>query len=235
MLFNELDMKTISWKIIGLAAVAMILAAIPAAAQYRTKTPTHYSPVQAAELHFVDGNIGNYPIMRIGKELIRVANGPEQTLRMPLTYVESIFFKDGCTLYFDNGEFQFDKLVRPAHLENETGNVLLEGVLPLTKPQAKSLLGPEYYPQYRKQAALVLAGKISIGVGTAFLLPYLGTAIECKSASEAFKGMNTSWKAVTLGGGGLILAGAVVFLIGNSGCSHVIANYNDGLGLAYTF
>ena len=69
MLFNELDMKTISWKIIGLAAVAMILAAIPAAAQYRTKTPTHYSPVQAAELHFVDGNIGNYPIMRIGKRI----------------------------------------------------------------------------------------------------------------------------------------------------------------------
>ena len=228
-------MKTNRWKIIALTTLALILAAIPSAAQYRTKTPTHYSPVQAAELHFVDGNIGNYPIMRIGKELIRVENGPEQTMRMPLTYVDSILFKDGCTLYFDKGEFQFDKLVRPALLKNETGNVLLEGVLPLTKPQAKSLLGPEYYPQYRKQAALVLAGKISIGVGTAFLLPYLGTSIECKSASEAFKEMNPNWKAVTLGGGGLILAGAAVFLIGNSGCSRVIANYNDGLGLAYTF
>ena len=228
-------METNRWKIIGLTTLAMILAAIPAAAQYRTKTPTHYSPVQAAELHFVDGNIGNYPIMRIGKELIRVENGPEQTMRMPLTYVDSILFKDGCTLYFDKGEFRFDKLVRPALLKNETGNVLLEGVLPLTKPQAESLLGPEYYPQFRKHAALVLAGKISIGVGTAFLLPYLGTAIECKSASEAFKEMNPSWKAVTLGGGGLILAGAAVFLIGNSGCSRVIANYNDGLGLAYTF
>ena len=220
---------------IGLAAAALIMAAIPAAAQYRGQNPIHYSPVQAAELHFVDGNIGNYPIMRIGKELIRVENGPEQTMRMPLTYVDSILFKDGCTLYFNKGEFRFDKLVRPALLKNETGNVLLEGVLPLTKPQAKSLLGPEYYPQYRKQAALVLAGKISIGVGTAFLLPYLGTAIECKSASEAFKGMNTSWKAVTLGGGGLILAGAAVFFIGNSGCSRVVTNYNDGLGLAYTF
>ena len=228
-------METNRWKIIGLTTLALILAAIPAAAQYRTKTPTHYSPVQAAELHFVDGNIGNYPIMRIGKELIRVENGPEQTMRMPLTYVDSILFKDGCTLYFDKGEFQFDKLVRPALLKNETGNVLLEGVLPLTKPQAESLLGPEYYPQFRKHAALVLAGKISIGVGTAFLLPYLGTAIECKSASEAFKEMNPNWKAVTLGGGGLILAGAAVFLIGNSGCSRVIANYNDGLGLAYTF
>ena len=228
-------METNRWKIIALTTLALILAVIPSAAQYRTKTPTHYSPVQAAELHFVDGNIGNYPIMRIGKELIRVENGPEQTMRMPLTYVDSILFRDGCTLYFDKGEFQFDKLVRPALLKNETGNVLLEGVLPLTKPQAKSLLGPEYYPQYRKQAALVLAGKISIGVGTAFLLPYLGTAIECKSASEAFKEMNPNWKAVTLGGGGLILAGAAVFLIGNSGCSRVIANYNDGLGLAYTF
>lgn len=228
-------MKTISWKIIGLAAAALILAAIPAAAQYRTKTPTHYSPVQAAELHFVDGNIGNYPIMRIGKELIRVANGPEQTLRMPLTYVDSILFKDGCTLYFDKGEFRFDKLVRPALLKNETGNVLLEGVLPLTKSQAESLLGPEYYPQFRKHAALVLAGKISVGVGTTLLFPYIGSAISCKSTTEAFKTMSPGLKAVTLSGGGLILAGAAVFFIGNAGCSRVIANYNDGLGLAYTF
>ena len=227
-------MKTISWKMIGLVAVAMILAAMPAAAQYRGQNPSHYAPVQAAELHFVDGNIGNYPIMRIGKQLLRVENG-DQTLRMPLTYVESILFKDGCTLYFDKGEFQFDKLVRPALLKNETGDVLLEGVLPLTKSQAESLLGPEYYPQYRKQAALVLAGKISVGVGTAFLLPYLGTSIDCKSTSEAFKTMSPGWKAVTLSGGGLILAGAAVFLIGNSACNRIIATYNDGLGVAYTF
>ena len=225
-------MKTISWKMIGLAAVAMILAAIPAAAQYQH--PSHYSPVQAAELHFVDGNIGNYPIMRIGKELIRVENG-DQTMRMPLTYVDSILFKDGCTLYFDKGEFQFDKLVRPALLKNETGDVLLEGVLPLTKPQAESLMGPEYYPQYRKQAALVLAGEIGVGVGAALLLPYLGTAIDCKSTSEAFKTMSPGWKAVTISGGGLILAGAAVLLIGNTGCNRIIATYNDGLGVAYTF
>ena len=228
-------MKTISWKMIGLAAVAMILAVMPAAAQYRGQNPIHYSPVQAAELHFVDGNIGNYPIMRIGKQLLRVENGPEQTMRMPLTYVDSILFKDGCTLYFDKGEFRFDKLVRPALLKNETGDVLLEGVLPLTKPQAESLLGPEYYPQYRKQATLVLAGKISIGVGTALLLPYMGRAIDCKSTSEAFKTMSPGWKAVTLSGGGLILAGAAVFLIGNSACDRIIATYNDGLGVAYTF
>ena len=220
---------------IGLAAAALIMAAVPAAAQYRGQNPIHYSPVQAAELHFVDGNIGNYPIMRIGKQLIRVENGPEQTMRMPLTYVDSILFKDGCTLYFNKGEFRFDKLVRPALLKNETGDVLLEGVLPLTKPQAESLLGPEYYPQYRKQATLVLAGKISIGVGTALLLPYMGRAIDCKSTSEAFKTMSPGWKAVTLSGGGLILAGAAVFLIGNSACDRIIATYNDGLGVAYTF
>ena len=220
---------------IGLAAAALIMAAVPAAAQYRGQNPIHYSPVQAAELHFVDGNIGNYPIMRIGKQLIRVENGPEQTMRMPLTYVDSILFKDGCTLYFNKGEFRFDKLVRPALLKNETGDVLLEGVLPLTKPQAESLLGPEYYPQYRKQATLVLAGKISIGVGTALLLPYMGRAIDCKSTSEAFKTMSPGWKAVTLSGGGLILAGAAVFLIGNSACDRIIATYHDRLGVAYTF
>ena len=47
--------------------------------------------------------------------------------------------------------------------------------------------------------------------------------------------MNPGWKAVTLSGGGLILAGAAVFLIGNTGCNRIIATYNDGLGLAYTF
>ena len=219
----------------GLVAVALILAAIPAAAQYRGQNPSHYSPVQAAELHFVDGNIGNYPIMRIGKQLLRVENGPEQTMRMPLTYVDSILFKDGCTLYFDKGEFQFDKLVGPALLKNETGDVLLEGVLPLTKPQAESLLGPEYYPQYRKNAALVLAGEISVGVGTAWLLPYLGSSIQMKSTSKAFKEVSPAAKAVTLGGGGLILAGAVVFLIGNTGCNRIINTYNNGLGVAYTF
>ena len=103
------------------------------------------------------------------------------------------------------------------------------------KPQAESLLGPEYYPQYRKQATLVLAGKISIGVGTALLLPYMGRAIDCKSTSEAFKTMSPGWKAVTLSGGGLILSGAAVFLIGNSACDRIIATYNDGLGVAYTF
>ena len=57
--------------------------------------------------------------------------------------------------------------------------------------------------------------------------------------SECIEGLNLNpegiYADVTFGGGGLILAGAAVFLIGNSGCSRVIANYNDGLGLAYTF
>ena len=228
-------MKSFNWTIIGLAAAALILTALPAAAQYPVKTVGHYPAVQAAELHFVDGNIGQYPIMRIGKEVIRVDVGDNQSTRMPLTYVESILFKDGCTLYFDKGEFRFDKLVQPARLKNESGTVLLEGVLPLTKPQAESLLGPKYNAQYRKQANLLLAGEITLGAGTAMLIPFIGTAIGCKSASEAFKDMNTSWKAVTLGGGCFVIAGTVAALIGNAGCNRVIATYNDGVGVAYTF
>ena len=219
----------------ALLLVACLVAAFPAAAQYPVRTAGHYSAVPAAEMHFVDGNIGNYPIMRIGKELIRVDIGNDQSTRMPLTYVDSILFKDGCTLYFDKGEFRFDRLVQPAWLKNETGTVLLEGVLPLTKPQAASLLGPEYYPKYRRQASLLLAGEITVGVGTAMLIPYIGLAVGCKSATVPFKEMNPVWKAVTLGGGGLILAGAALALIGNSGCNRVIATYNDGVGVTYSF
>ena len=214
---------------------ACLVAAFAAAAQYPVRTVGHYSAVPAAELHFVDGNIGNYPIMRIGKELIRVDIGNDQSTRMPLTYVDSILFKDGCTLYFDKGEFRFDRLVQPARLKNETGTVLLEGVLPLTKPQAASLLGPEYYPKYRRQASLLLAGEITVGVGTAMLIPYIGWAVGCKSATVAFKEMSPGWKAITLSGGGLILAGAALALIGNSGCNRVIATYHDGVGVAYSF
>ena len=72
---------------------ACLVAAFSAAAQYPVRTVGHYSAVPAAELHFVDGNIGNYPIMRIGKELIRVDIGNDQSTRMPLTYVDSILFQ----------------------------------------------------------------------------------------------------------------------------------------------
>ena len=27
----------------------------------------------------------------------------------------------------------------------------------------------------------------------------------------------------------------IIYIIGNSGCNRVVATYNDGLGLAYTF
>ena len=41
LIFDELDMKTNRWKMTGLVAVALILAAIPAAAQYRGQNPSH--------------------------------------------------------------------------------------------------------------------------------------------------------------------------------------------------
>ena len=42
-------------------------------------------------------------------------------------------------------------------------------------------------------------------------------------------------KGVTIGGGCLFIAGIVVSIIGNSGCNRVVASYNNGVGLAYTF
>ena len=149
---------------------------------------------------------------------------------------------DGCTLFFDKGEFQFDKLVPPARLKNESGDVLLEGVLKLTRDQAATLMGPETYAEFRKNNKTLQAGVITIMGGSVLLLPYLGSCIvNAMDPSggggpiETFKLMPTSYKCVTLGGGCVLLARAVLAFIGNSGCNRVVATYNNGLGLAYTF
>lgn len=230
----------------GLAC--FLLAALPAAAQYPAQSGLH-TPVRtssgnaatpAAEFHFVDGTTGHYPIVRISKELVRVNTGGDQSMRMPLTYVDSIRFQDGCSLHFDKGALQFDQLTQPARLKNEIGDVLLEGVLQLTKPQAEALMGPTYYPQFRKQARLLKAGEITVFAGTAMLIPYLGSTIPGVLAgnftpAEVFWEMTPFWKGVTLGGCGALLTGAVLAFIGNAGCNRVIATYNNGLGVAYTF
>ena len=228
--------------------VCFVFAAIPAWAQYSAQssiqTPVRtvggYSATPAAEFHFVDGTTGHYPILRISKDLVRVNTGGDQSTRMPLTYVDSIRFQDGCTLHFDKGVFQLDQTTQPARIKNELGDVLLEGVLQLTKPQAEALMGPAYYPQFRKQARLLKAGEITVFAGTAMLIPYLGLSIPGAfsgnvTPSEAFKAMSPYWRGVTIGGCGALLTGAVLAFIGNAGCNRVIATYNDGLGVAYTF
>ena len=225
-----------------------LLTAFPAASQYASKyglqTPVRtisaYPATPAAEMHFVDGTIGHYPILRISKDLIRVNTGSDQSTRMPLTYVDSIRFQDGCTLHFDNGVFQFDQLGQPARLANEIGDVLLEGVLQLSKPQAEALMGPEYYRPFRKQAKLLKAGEITLFAGTAMVIPFVGKAIPYAfsgdfSPVEVFNDMPPFWKGVTIGGCGALLTGAALALIGNAGCNRIIATYNNGLGVAYAF
>ena len=226
---------------IRLILLFLLAAAFSAAAQAPPRYVYHYPAVMPpADIHFVDGTSGMYPIERIGKELMRVGLGNDDSRRIPLTIVKSIQFSDGCTLFFEEGKPQFDKLVQPAHLKNENGDALLEGVLPLSKPQAEALMGPAYYPQFRKQSRLLLAGEITLFTGTGMVLPYLGTAIVSSvskqvSFADTFKEMSPVWKGVTVGGCGVLLAGIVVILIGNSGCNRIIADYNNGLGVAYTF
>ena len=228
---------------IRMIILLMLVAAFSAAAQdqvlHAVRTVSG-NPSVPAEIRFVDGNVSRFPVIRISKDLLRVEAGGEQSRRMPLTYVESVRFSDGCTLKFEEGLFRFDKLTGPAQLRNEAGDVLLEGVLPLTRPQAESLMGPEYYAKFRRQARLLTAGEITLFTGSAMLIPYLGSIINGTSAGnhspvDAFRDMSSGWKWVTAGGCGLLLTGAVIALIGNSGCNRVIATYNDGLGVAYTF
>ena len=230
----------------GLAC--FLLTAFPAAAQYARQADTH-TPVRtvsgnavtpAAEFHFVDGTTGHYPIVRISKDLVRVNTGGDQSMRMPLTYVDSIRFQDGCSLHFDKGALQFDQLTQPARLKNEIGDVLLEGVLQLSKPQAEALMGPEYYRPFRKKVRLLKAGEITLFAGTAMVIPFVGKAIPGAfsgnfTPAEAFNYMSPFWKGVTIGGCGALLTGAALALIGNAGCNRIIATYNDGLGVAYTF
>ena len=224
-----------------------LLTALPAAAQFppagtspAVRTVTGGSGAPAAEFHFVDGTTSLYPIIRISQDLVRVNTGGDQSTRMPLTYVDSIRFQDGCTLHFDQGEFQFDQLVQPARLKNEIGDVLLEGVLQLTKPQAEALMGSEYYRPFRKKVRLLKAGEITLFAGTAMMIPFVGKAIPGAfsgnfTPAEAFNYMSPFWKGATIGGCGALLTGAALALIGNAGCNRIIATYNDGLGVAYTF
>ena len=225
-----------------LTILLLLMTAFSASAQFPPRTVTHYPAVEpAAEIHFVDGNVGHYAIMRIGQDVMRVAVGGDQSTRMPLTYVESIRFQDGCTLYYDRGELQFDRLVQPARLKNEGGDPVLEGVLKLTGAQAESLMGPDLYRQYRKNSGLALAGTITAAAGTLMLMPYMGKTVtfitrgESAAPIKSFKDMSPVGKGITIGGGTALLAGIVIYIIGNSGCNRIIATYNDGLGLAYTF
>ena len=225
-----------------LTLLLLLVTAFSASAQFPPRTVTHYPAVRpSAEIRFVDGNVGDYPIMRIGKDVMRVEVGGDQSTRMPLTYVESIRFQDGCTLYYDRGELQFDRLVQPARLKNEGGDAVLEGVLPLTGSQAESLMGQDLYRQFRKQSGLVLAGTITAAAGTLMLMPYVGKTVTFITTGQraapisSFKDMSPLGKGVTIGGGVTLLAGVVIYILGNSGCNRVIASYNDGLGLAYTF
>ena len=214
--------------------------AASAFAQFPVKTTVQYpSVLPAAEIHFNDGNIEHYPIKRISKDLIRVDTGNDQSIRMPLTYVNSIHFKDGCTIYFDQGEFQFDKLVQPARLKSDSGEALLEGVLKLSKSQAASLMGPELYGEFQKNSRLLQVSLGTMMTGFVMVLPYTGQCIaglgHGNSPGDVFKNFSTTMKCVTVGGAGVLVAGIVMSYIANNGCKRVVATYNDGLGLAYTF
>ena len=223
-----------------LIVLLLSVTAFQAAAQFPVKTVTHFpSVLPSAEIHFMDGNINSYPIKRISKDLIRVDTGDLQSIRIPLTFVESIHFKDGCTLFFENGQFQFDKLISPARLKNESGDALLEGVLQLDMQQTASLMGPDLYPQFRKNSRLLKIGVGTLATGCIMTLPYFGAAsiaiFHGESPGQAFKEMSPFWKGITIGGGSLLLAGITMAVIGNANCNRIAATYNNGLGVAYTF
>ena len=230
-----------------LAVLLLLMTAFSAAAQFPVRTVYHYPTVQPpAEIRYMDGRVDHYAIKRIAKDVMRVEVGNDQfgndqSTRIPLTFVESIRFQDGCTLYFDQGELQFDRLVQPAWLKNEAGDAVLEGVLKLSGPQAESLMGPDLYRQFRKHSGLTLAGSITMATGVLMLVPYMGQAVSFIAGGEkaapigAFKAMRPLGKGVTIAGGTAILAGLVIYIIGNQGGNRVVATYNEGLGLAYTF
>ena len=205
-----------------LAALLLLMTAFSAAAQFPVRTVYHYPTVQPpAEIRYMDGRVDHYAIKRIAKDVMRVEVGNDQSTRIPLTFVESIRFQDGCTLYFDQGELQC--------------------VLKLSGPQAESLMGPDLYRQFRKQSGLTLAGSITMATGVLMLVPYMGQTVSFIAGGEkaapigAFKAMRPLGKGVTIAGGSALLAGLVIYIIGNRGGNRVVATYNDGLGLAYTF
>ena len=168
-----------------LTVLLFLLTAFSAAAQFPTRTVFHYPTVQPpAEIRFMDGRVDHYAIKRIAKDVMRVDLGGDQSTRIPLTVVESIRFQDGCTLYFDGGELQFDRLVQPAWLKNEAGDAVLEGVLKLSGPQAESLMGPDLYRQFRKHSGLTLAGSITMATGVLMLVPYMGQTVSFIAGGE---------------------------------------------------
>ena len=215
---------------IRLTIILLLLTAFSAAAQYPVKTVNYYPSSAPAEIHYVDGNMGTYPIMRITKDLIRVDSGDNQSMRMPLTYLESIRFADGCTVFFENGQFQLNKLVQPAVIKNEHGDALLEGVLKLNSAQAEALMGPEAYSKFRNNSRMVKIGTGSMALGTMLCIPRFMSLV----LKDSMKLSDRADKMAIIGGGFLV-GGLIVTLIGNNGCNRVAATYNNGLGLAYTF
>ena len=213
-----------------LTVILLLLTAFSAAAQFPVKTVNYYPASAPAEIHFVDGNVSTYPIMRITKDLIRVDPGNNNSIRMPLTYLESIRFNDGCTMFFDKGQFQFDKLVQPAVIKNEYGDAMLEGVLKLNNAQAEALMGSETFREFRKNSLMVKIGTGSFAVGTMLCIPIFMSAVMPKSI-----GLTDNGKKMGIAGGAFLVGGLIVTLIGNNGCKRVAATYNNGLGLAYTF
>ena len=215
---------------IRLTILLLLLTAFSAAAQFPVKTVNYYSPSAPAELHFVDGNVSTYPIMRITKDLIRVDPGNDRSIRMPLTYLESIRFSDGCTLFFDKGQFQFDKLVQPAVIKNEYGDAMLEGVLKLNNAQAEALMGPKAFSEFRKNSLMVKIGTGSFAVGTMLCIPMFMSLVMYNTI-----GIYNTAIVMAETGSVFLVGGLIVTLIGNHGCKRIAATYNNGLGLAYTF
>ena len=225
---------------IRLVILLLLVTAFSAAAQAPTNVVTHYPPVlPPAEIHFTDGNVSSYPIMRISKDAIRVGTFSDQSIRMPLTYVDRIHFKDGCILPFEDGQFRFDKLTTPALLSNESGDALIEGVLKLTSQQTAALMGPEFYPQFRKNSVITKIGVATMATGFAITVPYLGYAVQgiCEGSNpiKTFKEISPTLKGVTIGGGVVLLGGIVTAIIGNNNCKRIVASYNEGVGISYNF
>lgn len=217
---------------IRLTIILLVLTAFSAAAQYPVKSVSYYSSSAPAELRFVDGNVGTYPIMRITNDLIRVDSDDNQSMRMPLTYLESIRFSDGCTMFFENGVFQFDKLVQPALLKNEAGDPMLQGVLKLTNAQAGALMGAEAFRSFKKNSRLLKIGVGTVAAGTILTIPYFSSIV--LNSFNSRKIMEVGGP-LAIAGGTLLVSGLVMYFIGNSHCNRVVATYNNGLGVAYTF
>ena len=138
------------------------LATLTAAAQTPVYNRFPPSTAQGAEILFNDGTTHHYSVVRIAKDVMRVRATSDQSTRIPLSFINTVRFTDGGTFYFEDGKFLFDKLVQPAFLKSESGDVLLEGVLQLTKEQAATLMGPETYAEYRKNNRLLQAGVITL-------------------------------------------------------------------------